>query len=393
MRLLPLLLLIAGCGLDPLAGLADDSGTASGDGSTEVPGVTVDPASVDFGAVELGDTSSVDLVVSNDAPDGIIIQDGAISGDSAGFVVESVFGFPITVQSGSEALLTVSFTPDTDLDYEAVLNLAIGDSLVEVPLSGVGGAGGADGTDGADGGDGGGDGGTPDGLAASDATLEFPDTYTNDTATRSVTLTNHGIDDALVTGLSFSDASSWSWAASAGESFTLAQVISSGNSKTLDITFDPSDIRAYSDTLSVEIDGQPDVVVGLVGAGTEPPCEICDPDIVVDTGGTDPTIMGFTSVLGFPDSRSLIIYNQSDVDLVISDVSLTNDTQGGTFSMSGLGATTIGPRGSTSGTVTFNCPTICFDIENFITGENYLTITSNDPNESSYQVGLRSIPE
>ena len=393
MRMIPLLLLIAGCGLDPLADLSDDSGAAGDDGTSEVPGVTVDPASVDFGGVALGDTSSVDLVVSNDAPDGIIIQDGAITGDASGFVVESVFGFPITVQSGSEALLTVSFTPDTDLDYEAVLNLAIGESLVEVPLSGVGGAGGTDGTDGTDGGDGGDDGGTPDGLAASDATLEFPDTYTNDTATRSVTLTNHGIDDALVTGLSFSDPSSWSWAASAGESFTLAQVISSGNSKTLDITFDPADIRAYSDTLSVEIDGQPDVVVGLAGEGTEPPCEICDPDIVVDTGGTDPTIMGFTSVLGFPDSRSLIIYNQSDVNLVISDVSLTNDTQGGTFSMSGLGATTIGPRGSTSGTVTFNCPTICFDIENFITGENYLTITSNDPNESSYQVGLRSIPE
>ena len=392
MRLLPLLLLIAGCGLDPLAGLSDDSGVTAGDDTPDVPGVTVSPASIDFGPIAVGDSSTVDLVVSNDSPDGIIIQDGAITGDASGFVVESVFGFPITVQSASEALLTVRFNPDSDLDYEAVLNLAVGDGLLEVPLSGIGGAGGADGTDGADGGDGG-DGGTPDGLAASDATLEFPDTYTNATATRSVTLTNHGIDDALVTGITFSDSRSWTWAASAGESFTLAQVISSGNSKTLDVTFDPADIRAYSDTLSVEVDGQPDVVVGLSGAGTEPPCEICDPDIVVDTGDSDPTTMGFSSVLGFPDSRSLIIYNQSDVDLVISNVSLTNDTQGGTFSMSGLGATTVGPRGSTSGTVTFNCASICFDIENFLTGENYLTITSNDPNEGTYRVGLRSIPE
>lgn len=393
MKLLPVLFLLSGCGLDPLAGLGDatDSGTTASD-PDGVPGVTVDPASVEFGQVAIGDSATIDLVIQNGTADGVIIEDAAITGDSGVFVVESVFGFPITVQGSSEALASVTFTPGGDADYAGTLNFAVGDGLLEVPLSGIGGAGGTDGGDGSDGGDGG-DGGNPDGLGASTSSLEFPDTYTTATATESVTLTNYGIDDALVTGIEFSDSSTWSWAASAGESFTLAQVISSGNSKTLDITFDPSDIRSYGDTMTVTVDGQPDVVVSLSGTGTEPPCTICDPEIEVDTGGSDPTIMGFTSVLGFPDARSLIIYNQSDVDLTITDVTLTNDTQGGTFTMSGLGATTIGPWGSTSGTVTFTCPSFCFDIENVFTGENYLTITSDDPDEGSYQVGLRSLPE
>ncbi len=387
-----LLSLLIGCGLDPLGSqLGDDS--APPDEDVAPSALSVSPASVDFGSVAIGDEDSVDLVLHNDSDAGISIEDAALVGDSDVFLVESLFGFPLAIQPGGDALATLSFRPTADQDYAGTLKFAVGNSLVEVPVTGIGGIGGSgDGSDGGDDGDDGG-GGDPDGLSVDSSSLSFGSVDTNATGSRSLTLTNNGVGDVLVTGLELSDSRSWAWAPAAGNSFTLAQVISSGSSKTIDLIFSPHEERAYSDSLRVQSDGNPDIVVGLTGTGTEPPCIVCNPTIQVDTGGSDPHIMSFTSVLGFPDARPLIIYNQSDVDLVISNVALTNDTQGGTFTMSGLGATTIGPRGSTSGTVTFTCPTLCFDIENFLTGTNYLTITSNDPSQSTFQVGLRSLPE
>ena len=60
--------------------------------------------------------------------------------------------------------------------------------------------------------------------------------------------------------------------------------------------------------------------------------------------------------------------------------------------ISGLSATTIPPRGSVSGTVTFICPSTCIDYPNPFDGTNYLTITSNDPAARNYAIELWSIP-
>ena len=372
---------LTACGLDPLGALGEDSGAT--DGTDPVPvGISASPELVDFGAVAVGDSSTLDLVLRNNTDEGINVEDAVVSGASD-IVIDSLFGFPIPIPSSGEAVVSVVFSPTLDQDYSGSLQFAVGADLFEVPVVGIGGEGG--GTDGTDGGS-----GNPDGLNASASRLSFPDTDTNAQSVQSLTLTNSGVDDVLVTDLRFSG-SGWDWAPSSGESFTLSQVIAPGGTKTLDIFFEPSEERSYSDTLTIEQNGDAPVTVSLSGRGTEPPCTICAPDLVVDTGGSDPYLISVGSVLGIPGEGTLILYNQGDLDLDIRSANLRNDSSGGTFSLSGLSSVTIPPFGSHTATVTFICPEFCLDIPNPFTGENYLTINSNDPDEPAYEIGLSAI--
>lgn len=381
----PLLLLslLTACGLDPLAGVGEDSGAAGGTEPVPV-GVSASPASLDFGSVAIGDSATIDLVLRNNTDSGINVEDAAVNGAADVIVIDSLFGFPIPIPAASEALVSVVFTPAADQDYSGSLQFAIGADLLEVPVVGIGGDGGG-GTDGT-----GGTGGNPDGLSVSTTSLTFPATDTNATSALSLSLTNNGISDVLVTDLAFSGAG-WDWEPASGESFTLSQVISSGSTKNINVIFEPADIRRYNDTLTIAQDGDDPITVSLSGEGTEPPCTLCKPILVADTGGTDPYSMSIGSVLGIPGTGSLILYNQGDLDLNISSASIANDTSGGTFSLSGLSSVTIAPGGSHTATVTFTCPDFCFDFPNPFTGENYLTILSNDPDQPSYEIGLSAI--
>ena len=171
-------------------------------------------------------------------------------------------------------------------------------------------------------------------------------------------------------------------------------MLDGGETRTLTVVFEPDDEKSYSAVLTITTDASatPEATIAVAGVGVEPPCTICDPTISVDTGGADAHAMEFFSTLGFPDTQGITIRNESDVDLVITDVYVNNDTGGGEFTLSGLGATTIAPWGATSGTITYTCNDIaCVDVPLSFTDTNILHILSDATYEPDYQISLTGL--
>ena len=77
----------------------------------------------------------------------------------------------------------------------------------------------------------------------------------------------------------------------------------------------------------------------------------------------------------------------SDVELDISDMYLSNDGQGGDFSVN-FSPVVLGPWETTAATVSFVCPELCFEYPNAFSDTNILHIISNDPSESDHQIEL-----
>jgi hypothetical protein len=374
-------LLLAGCGLAPLGPKGGDSA----DSGAAAAGFEVPPA-LDFGAVSVGDSVTDGLVVRNNTEDDIGIFAGEISGD-ASFWVDSTTSFPTTAAAGEELVLNIGFAPTAEQAYTADFTITVQGEAepIVVSLKGAGGEGGGD-----DSGGGGDDGGDDDGLTTDLNPIDFQGVYTNVPATQTLTLTNNGTFDVLVSGLAFSDAGVLSWEPTAGENFNLAQVITSGSSKRIDVVFDPDDERVYNETLTIESDDG-NKVVQITGEGLEPLCDVCVPTINVTTNSTDSHLMSlFGSILGLPVTEAMTIRNDSDVELELIDFVLVNDTQGGTFSISGFAPQTLGPREQTAGNISYVCPEICVEVPLF--GENTLTIESDDPSQGSYEVGLTNLP-
>ena len=387
MRIATLLLpiLLTACGLEPVGGAKTDSGDT---GSTP-DGVQI-PETLDFGAVAVGETATESLAIQNFTDEDIAVLAGQIAGD-AEFVLDGTNVFPLETTAGGEGVLTVSFTPTAEQDYaaELSLNLQGGSEPILVAITGTGGEGGGSGDGG--GGEGGGDGGGA-AVSVTPASISFGGVYTNETGVTAVTITNNESDDILVTGLEFSDPPSFTWQASEGETFNLAQVVPAGGSKSIDVYFQPGEERSYSETLTVQTDAM-DVVVPLTGTGLEPLCNICDPDLVVQTNGSDAYNMDLNNITA---SAPIVLRNASDVDLTITGLELNNDSSYGDFVLSGISAQVIPPQSSISGTLSYTCPSsesFCLELPDtlFGTNANTLVIRSDDAFEPEYVVGLNAV--
>lgn len=380
--LLPLTL--SACGLEPIG----SGKTDSGDTGIRPEGVQV-PASLDFGAVAIGETVTDTVAIQNFTEEDVAVLAGELSGDAT-FFLDTATTFPMDTAAGGEGVVTIGFSPTAEQSYSAELSLTLQGAAepVLVAITGVGGEGGGD--------DGGGDGGGDDGGGASVTTspssISFGGVYTNETGVTALTITNNESSDILVTGLQFSDPPSFTWQASAGESFNLAQVVPAGSSKSIDVYFQPGEERAYSETLTVETDAG-DIVVPLTGSGLEPLCNICEPDLVVQTNGSDAYSMELSTIV---TSAPITLRNASDVDLTITALDLNNGAGQGDFVLSGLTPQTIPPQSSISGTLSYSCPAAdspCLEVPDtlFGTGANTLTIRSDDRFEPEYQVGLNAL--
>ena len=384
-----LLSVLAGCGLDPLAKVGD-SGTAP------LSSVRATPSPLDFGAVAAGEDAFADVVLENVADGPITISDSAINSDAGNFWVEAEFSFPLTLQPAATSVVTLGFRDAADGVYDGVYYLKVdGDERpFELPLRAQVGAGGGDGADGADGADGGGDGGNGggdgggDGVSLSTSSLNFGSVGTGQTGRLPLTITNNSGADILVTSLNFSDFA-FTWTPSAGQSFTLAQVISAGNAKTIDVLFQPGDIRSYTGTLTVETDGG-DLTANLRGEGTEPPCTICAPVMLMTGGDTDHSVSIndiFCSV-----QKTVSITNIGDEDLVLSGATITNDaiaTCGG-FSLVSGGTGTVAPGASTNLTIAYNAIESCADFFDPIFGATNKMDIANNSSENPYTVQLNA---
>lgn len=211
------------------------------------------PASVDFGEVTVGTAKSVPVVMSSEGTMALTID---------GFEIPDGF----TIRGLKEPLEGASFPPGATLEFEAVfeptregayqgiLRFLAGSVTVELPLSGVG---------------------TLRALpqvTVDPTTVDFGEIPESTTDRRTLTLTNSGTADAVVTGVGLSSSGG---SATEGTIFavsgTYPLTIPAGGNTTVELAFTPPGAATYSDTIYFDVTDQvvaPTVTVSGRGAST-----------------------------------------------------------------------------------------------------------------------------
>lgn len=383
--------LLAACtGMKPIDTL---SGTDDDDGGTNFGELYLSPESVDFGEVTIDELSTADIVLQNRGTEAISVTDTLVSGDSV-FTLESAVSLPMSLEAGAEAVVTVGFTPTTDVTYAGTFRVSVygEDGYGSIALSGTGveegsGSGGSSG-----GGSSGGSGGSggDDGLTLSATSVGFGTVDCNDGASSDVTITNNTSEDILITDLVSSED-----AFVPSADFSTPGVLSVGETSTITIDFQPTAEVDYSGTITIETDPpEYESLISVTGRGLIT-CTVCQPIIEVDTGGTDAYSMSFGMFIatdGYSKTSRVTVSNTGDQDLEVSSVVVTNDSlfTCGTFSTDGS-AMTIAPGGNDSFAVTYTVTESCGETANEGLDWNYLHIINNDPDQPDYAIALSAL--
>jgi len=391
MRTLIPVLLLAGCGLNPISKAPgpDDSGDVNVDDFLMIGDIRVSPATLSFGAVLLNSDDTIEVTLTNLGDAEAELSSAYLEGDTAFGITTTA---PEAIVTGGSAVVTVSFSPTAEQDYLGTLNLLIaGESdIAALDISGIGSL--TVDTD-TDTGDttGGGDGT----LSLESTTVDFGKVPIGTTAGRSIEVTNTGGTDVLIKEVT-------STASVFIGDLGVPLVLSPGESEDLLIQYVPTAETTSSGTLTIVNDSARDPEVSVTGMGYEA-CDICESRIQVTTGGTDSayTMDQFkASSLNNPDEQSLFIQNTGDMPLTISGIAITNDTNApseitcGTDGVYSLGSASfpivLEEFGSTSVPVRFK-----YNGSGFVCGEfsidsseNVLVISSDADNGTSYTVTL-----
>ena len=337
--------------------------------------IELDAAALDFGTVATGDEVERVLTLSS-ASDEMVTVNALVDGDAA-------FSIPVDTLAVFEGdtLLTVAFAPEADGTYAGTLRLSTpaGDTA-DVTLAGIAGNGGGGG--GSDTGNGGGTGAAN--LAVSTRSHEFGSVDVGATSAFTFTLRNDGGEPLSLSGIAASDAAFRIGGVAANAT------LDPGESGDLVVTFAPSRAQTYRGTVTVSSD-DPDGDIQLSVSGTgATACTVCAPAMRVTTGGSDDHTMDQFWVFGSPVTERLQISNDGDLDLRVNSVSISNDViTPGNFGSDFRSAQTVAPGTYLNVNVTYTpgdglpyeCPNADF-------GSNILTISSNDPSEPVYEIGL-----
>ena len=385
-----LLALLAACGLEKFPDAPLDTGAPSFDDtdSSVYGSLAISPSSIDFGDVEPGDIAAETLVVTNtgDVDIGFTLLDVL---DEAAFTVAETTA--TGVGAGEELVLTLSFSPSAEGSYDGTLTIETDDTeigTVEVALTGTAGGGSGDGGDGGDGGS-----TEPGNIVASPTPLDFGTVDVGDSHSELITLENPGDEVVTLGAINLSgDAFGFDGCASTGDT------VDPNDYTTCTIAFAPSSAGTATGYLQVAwsdaVGNSGMATVSLEGYGEEP-CTICTPLIDVDAGEGAYSMPTFYSLIGIPHTQTITVENEGDEDLVISGVTINNDSvfSEGTFSTS-FSSATLGPWESTEIDVSYVASALGTDLaywELFGWDFNTLHIYSNDPTEPDYVVSLEGI--
>jgi len=357
-----LLLPIVGCvGLAPTAKPPEAAADRLGD-------VRVGALAMDFGPVPVGDEAESVLTLTSSSTEMVTVR-ALLEGDAA-------FSVPVDTLAVFEGdtLLTVRFRPTATGAVSGTLRLSDdAGATVDVALLGNGDSGGG-------GGGGGGEGDSAPNVSLNATSYDFGELEIGRSVTESFTLTNNGGSPLTLSGITPSDGAFRIGGIAANA--TLAP----GASGTVDVTFAPTRSEAYSGTISIasnDPDGAATIAVRGRGAQT---CSLCEPVIEVDTDSLEFTVFGSS------DRKTVIVRNDGDVDLRVTDVSVANDLVAtcGTFSVSGWsGPRVVAPSGSMSLTVTYTITDNCFDYPFPDLDSNMMHILSNDPYTPDWAISLQ----
>jgi large repetitive protein len=365
--LLPLML---ACGLDPVSD-KDALDTAE---VVSYGDLSLSPANLDFGYVPVGSSGQQSLVIANSGDAAVNLS--AVTLDSDAFVVAEAAAMPVEIGPGVDVTLTVDFTPDVEGSFAGTLSLDTdAEGIIDVAVAGTS----IEGED---------TGNTNTGayMEVSRKSISFGEIDVGKTLEETVVLENTGTEDVLIVNVT-SDSNIFGW----DKSLTLPYVLPAGQTRDVGITFSPLDEQTYSGTVTIASDAEneQETAIAVDGKGFHG-CTICAPQISVKYNSQAVyTVTDFFSLLGSDDTKELQIWNEGDEPLEVTDVSITNDDSLWTcqFSVTGFNGSTwsIDPWSYNAINVTFSGSTLC------LADAGQVTITSNDPYESTYTVDLQGI--
>lgn len=359
-----------GIGLDALPQEKQPPGEVDSGGPTTLGTLEISASAVDFGTVAVGDTASVDLVLTS--TDDVVTVEATLD-DAGVFTVSAT-----SLEVDGESILTLGFEPDDDSAFEGSLTLlagADGEELV-IPLTGTGESG---------------DSGTNTDAGAIEATpttWDFEGVDIGDVSLKSFTITNEGAEDLLVTLVEASHA-----VFTTGGTLRTPQVLTPGASETIDVTFAPDQESTWRGSVTVHSDDPNDaeLVLTVSGEGIDR-CDYCAPVIDVITGSDPNAITDFFSLSGSTDTRTITIQNVGDLDLDVSSVAVNNDLFAacGTFRVGGWGgAVSLAPWDTTDFELSYSTSGSCLDLPWPDLDANVVHILSNDPSNRDWIIELQ----
>ncbi len=319
-----------------------------------VADINLDPPSLDFLVVTVGDSSTLTSLVQNlGTADLVINAVDLCAGTSTEFSFDPLV--PSTIPPGGSATLSVTYTPadaGTDTGCIAIASNDPDEAVVELGLSGSGEV-------------------LVPVIALAPPSLDFGVVIVGDTATLTATISNDGTAPLSVDSIAPTPGTS--------PEFTFIAPatpfdILPGGSQAVDVTYAPVDIGL--DTGSLEIvsndPATPIVELGLSGSG-----DIINPDIALV-----PTELAFGNVaIGSPRTLSADIQNLGNGDLSVETIDLCPGTSMEYSFMADMTPFIVPPGGSRSVSVTYDPVDLGDDV-------GCLVITSNDPDEPFVELGL-----
>jgi hypothetical protein len=324
LALLPLLLLLPACGLEPVTAGSEQEGPVS------FGALTLSQDSVDFGQVSPDDSGVVTLTLSNTGEIPLGILDAQI--DTSFFLVEDAASMlPSEIEADSELSMNLVFTPDREMDFEGTLTIVTDlaeASEITVDLIGSG----AEVEDTGD---------TVGGqLSLSASSIDFGDAEVGEITASPLAITNSGDEDILI--INFSGSSSeWGY----GGELALPYVLGAGQTRDVTLTVEPSAETSISGTITLISDatgGDIEIPVSAVGVDL---CDICAPilELICDECGSGGNLV----LSNLTKTKSLTMVNYGDESLIIDNVVLDYTNTDCPVTMSGWGGSKTLAPGST----------------------------------------------
>jgi hypothetical protein len=279
--------------------------------------LAVNPSTVSFGSVQIGNSVSQSVVLNNTGGRNLTISQATVSG--TGFSISGLT-IPATLTPGQSVSVTTTFAPQSSGSISGSLSLEYARTYgrlhtATVSLTGTG--------------------TTTGQLTANPTSLAFGSIQVGGSKSLSETLTNSGGSSLTISA-----------AAASGTGFslsglTLPLTLNAGQSTSFTVAFAPTTSGAASGSVSVTSNGSnPNLSIALSGTG-----------VTSGTLSANPTSLAFNSVqVGASKNLSETLTNTGGSTVTISQATVT----GAGFSISGLTLpTTLNANQSVTFTATF----------------------------------------
>jgi hypothetical protein len=322
----------------------------SGTGTSTSPQLTASPASVTFGNVVIGQSTSTNVTLTNTGTAKLTIS--SISGPSAPFSASGVSANQ-TLTPGQTATLSVTFAPTSTGSASGTIqvNSNASNPSLTIGLNGTGTA-------------------PPPQLTANPASVAFGNVVTGQSTSTNVTLTNTGTSSLTISSVSGPSAPFSASGVSANQTLT------PGQTATLSVTFAPTSTGSASGSIQINSNASnPSLTIGLSGTGLSSTPQMT----------ANPTSVTFGDVVaGQSTSTNVTLTNTGGSSLTISQV----NGPGAPYSTSGVATNqTVTAGQSATLTVTF-APTTTGSF----TGNVIVTSTAaNSPTTISVAGGSHSV--